>query len=39
MVYLDGSVYEGKWENGVKKGQGFLRTKVGTDFKGNFDAD
>jgi hypothetical protein len=39
MVYQDGSVYEGTWVNGVKKGKGFQRSKDGTNFKGNFDAD
>ena len=39
MVYQDGSVYEGSWENGAKNGQGFQRSKDRTDFVGIFIAD
>lgn len=38
-MYLDGSVYEGKIDNGMKNGKGKLSTSDGAQYEGDFTND
>ena len=38
-TYIDGSMYDGSWENNKKNGYGVLIKKDGTVYKGSFERD